>query len=536
MDSNHFDRLARTLVGVGTRRTALRVLLALPLGTTLAAWLDGETPVTQAAGRRRRRKKQHHHQQGNGKENRKGKQKGKDKGKDKCTKAGQSPQKGNPCCEGLVKDGAGQCAHAAGPTCAQTCSGCCDDQTCVTEMSDSACGTGGAACGTCSGLTGICFNGTCACDVCASGCPFTTVQAAVAAASPGDTITICAGTYVGTTMITKNLTLHGAGDGDDPTSDTILDGNDAGTVITVNAGVTASVSGLRITKGRNNLGGGGVHNPGDLTMTKCTIIDNVSTSADGGGGLHNQGASSSLTMIDCTVTQNRFTGSSVSSAAGIFNQGRLAMTGCTLSGNTSRIQLSAGGIRHGNVTSTITTLTNCVVGPDNAAGIGGGIYATSGGTVELIGTTVQGNSAQSSSGGGIVVDPGTTLRLRSNSRVQNNSTAANGGGIRNQGGTVELDNSVVGPNNTAAGNGGGILNESVPGFTGTVMLSGNSSVEENHADGDGGGIFNRGIVIGCGTENTVSDNTAGNAMTNNCFNAPASGPLPAGSGCESCPA
>ncbi|MGO9488850.1 MAG: nitrous oxide reductase family maturation protein NosD [Solirubrobacteraceae bacterium] len=47
--------------------------------------------------------------------------------------------------------------------------------------------------------------------VCASGCPYTSIQAAIEAATPGATITIGPGTYTENVVITKPLTLAGSG-------------------------------------------------------------------------------------------------------------------------------------------------------------------------------------------------------------------------------------------------------------------------------------------------------------------------------------
>ena len=79
------------------------------------------------------------------------------------------------------------------------------------------------------------------------------------------------------------------------------------------------------------------------------------------------------------------------------------MTRCTVSDNTNGGSAGGGGVRHDNGSATLTTLTNCIIGPNNTAAIGGGIYALNGGTVELIGTTVHGNSALSAFGGGMTV-------------------------------------------------------------------------------------------------------------------------------------
>jgi nitrous oxidase accessory protein NosD len=47
--------------------------------------------------------------------------------------------------------------------------------------------------------------------VCPSGCPYTQIAPAVAAASSGDTVDVAGGTYHGGFTIDKNLTLSGAG-------------------------------------------------------------------------------------------------------------------------------------------------------------------------------------------------------------------------------------------------------------------------------------------------------------------------------------
>lgn len=55
-------------------------------------------------------------------------------------------------------------------------------------------------------------------DLACAGATFTTVQAAVTAASPGDTVKVCAGAYPETVTVTKTLTLRGAKAGIDARS------------------------------------------------------------------------------------------------------------------------------------------------------------------------------------------------------------------------------------------------------------------------------------------------------------------------------
>src|SRR5438093_1423800 len=64
--------------------------------------------------------------------------------------------------------------------------------------------------------------------VCPSGCPFTTIGAALAAAANGDKIQLAAGTYGGGFTIDKSVTLLGVGSG----KTTISGGGTVATVAT----------------------------------------------------------------------------------------------------------------------------------------------------------------------------------------------------------------------------------------------------------------------------------------------------------------
>jgi hypothetical protein len=109
-----------------------------------------------------------------------GGKKGKRKGKrnDDCTRAGNAPKRGKPCCKGLVRDGTGQCAAAPSssppsPTCEETCTGCClATGECQLGTSDDACGGLGGRCADCTEFGRECVNGTCECTQtsCATGC------------------------------------------------------------------------------------------------------------------------------------------------------------------------------------------------------------------------------------------------------------------------------------------------------------------------------------------------------------------------------
>ncbi len=88
--------------------------------------------------------------------------------------------------------------------------------------------------------------------VCASGCNATTIQAAITAATAGDTINVASGTYTEQIIIDKNLHLAGAGSGLSiiQAPDTIDDLGDAlATIIMVRGGlgVEAEISGFTVT-------------------------------------------------------------------------------------------------------------------------------------------------------------------------------------------------------------------------------------------------------------------------------------------------
>ena len=141
-----------------------------------------------------------------------------------------------------------------------------------------------------------------------------------------------------------------------PGNNLSISGNNTDRVFIVDAGVTASLTGLTITGGyatpkvidfNTQAGGGGILNLGTLTANQCTITGNVANQdiqtgggvsnygifnatgttfanntvnglANGGGGLAGNrvmafqgfpGSTSTTTLVDCTFTQNNADGS-----------------------------------------------------------------------------------------------------------------------------------------------------------------------------------------------------------------------------------
>lgn len=77
----------------------------------------------------------------------------------------------------------------------------------------------------------------------------------------------------------------------------MLDGQGAGTPLTVSAGATVQVTNLTLTNG-DALDGGGINNSGTLTLTRSSVTSSFGTS---GGGIFN---TSKLTLDEATVSLN----------------------------------------------------------------------------------------------------------------------------------------------------------------------------------------------------------------------------------------
>ena len=134
---------------------------------------------------------------------------------------------------------------------------------------------------------------------------YTTIQAAVDAASDGDEIIVAPGTYTGTggevvDMKGKAITLRASGTSDE----TILDGNGTGPVVRCVSGENTStiLEGFTITNGSNEYGGGIVcwtlSNP---TITGCTITGNNASYRGGGIDIYN---GCNPTITDCNISNN----------------------------------------------------------------------------------------------------------------------------------------------------------------------------------------------------------------------------------------
>jgi RHS repeat-associated protein len=158
-----------------------------------------------------------------------------------------------------------------------------------------------------------------------TGAPYCTINKAILAASPGDTIQIAAGTYAGTIAgFSKPLIFTGAGSGT------------SGTVITKSITYTGTgplaFSSLRIVGGGTNLKVGGTGNFSGLTLTDAAFVGN-------GSGAHGlfikqNGSVSGVSVTNCSFTNHGQSGMLIQKGTGpVTAVDDVSVSGSTFDGN-----------------------------------------------------------------------------------------------------------------------------------------------------------------------------------------------------------
>jgi uncharacterized repeat protein (TIGR01451 family) len=351
---------------------------------------------------------------------------------------------------------------------------------------------------------------------------FASVQEAVDAASPGDTIKVagyCAGveTRAGLTQtvyVSRPLTVRGGYTttnwvASDPLANpTTLDAQGLGRVMFITETVDVTIEDLIVTRGivdGNGLCpvgcGGGIMANTDLTLINVTVIDNSAERA--GGGVAN--------LLTTTVTAGHFEGNSATGngdgGGGLYAAGPVSIQGTTFVRNTSTSP--GGGLR---VRGHAVSMANSSFTQNQSFFSSGGAASVSfltvvSGTVSISGSTFVSNSAGISStlGGdhGGAVSTFNAHVTVTNSRFENNrcfEERCDGGGLYVLGNTlfvtpvVTLSNTTF-INNAATRNGGGAA------VTGLTVLT-DGYFARNHADGGthafsegGGGLWTDGLVL-----------------------------------------
>ncbi|MGC9396202.1 MAG: NosD domain-containing protein, partial [Anaerolineae bacterium] len=326
-------------------------------------------------------------------------------------------------------------------------------------------------------------------QVCMSGCDFTSIQAAVDAASNGDIIKVADGTYSDlhdhaaplvyygpsvvrqVVYVDKNITLRGGystsdWDVSDPLANpTIIDASGGGRALVIVG--EATIEGFHLTGGdardlrgsdraggATDAGGGVFIIDATPTLNNCQIYGNT---AHQGGGVY-------VDRTAATLNANAIYANTANWGGGATLWGSDAtLTGNTITGNTV-VQSGAPGP------------------PDVFISAGGGLEIGNDGGVDsyptLIGNTISGNSAEKH-GGGLALSAHVHANIHQNTISAN--TAITGGGLYLMESDAQITENFI-ADNTATNCGGGMsLWDSQPWIQ-------SNDVYSNTTQGSGGGI------------------------------------------------
>ena len=330
------------------------------------------------------------------------------------------------------------------------------------------------------------------------------LREAIKAAASGEMIAVPKGIYTLTLgselFIGKSLTLNGAGSGDTIIQAAASSGDATHRVFTVQTGNMVTISGVMVRNGKSDgVGGGGILNYGDLTLTDSAVTDNTAVNGQGGGIFNYLGT----LVVENSVVRGNLTKGDVwpTWGGGIANRaGGLRVIGSLVSRN--RAMFNGGPDVHGGGISShrrepepkpTTTVIDSVI-ELNESRTGAGIYNVTG-ELSITNTTVRNNTGSSNGGvniqfgpatlkavtisgnigGGIRINANAAIVRVENSTVTGNTASAIGGGLHVSGGFVIMSSSTV-TKNTAGERGGGVY----AGINGTAVVF-NSVVFGNSA-------------------------------------------------------
>jgi predicted outer membrane repeat protein len=280
----------------------------------------------------------------------------------------------------------------------------------------------------------------------------------------------------GQLVISKNMAITGPG-----ANLLTISGGGAGRIFFISVeGITVSLSGMTITGGNVQIGGG-ISNAGNLTVSECHVTGNT---ASLGGGLYSDGT---LTLLRSTVSNN--TATSPSTGGGIDGEGTLTVTDSTFSGNSAPNGNNNGGAIWATNT---TTITNSTITNNTAAGASsaGGIYRFNQ-TVTIRNSIIAGNGSATpdifavgntgiaSNGYNLIGNRGTIVFSGTADQAGDAGTPLNPmlGPLQNNGGSTPTHALVAGSPAFDAGNSSGSFNDQRgPAFLRVVdLLVGNAS-------------------------------------------------------------
>jgi len=243
-----------------------------------------------------------------------------------------------------------------------------------------------------------------------------TIAAALAAALPGDVVSISSGIYFEHGLILKSdITLEGATG--DP-ADVVIDAGNLGRVLTGTIAIeNIEVKALTLRNGSAAGGAGLSLQPaGDVTLQDCIIAGNTSSSFGGGLLLDPIFHIGSTLLFNCRFENN----SSISRGGGAAIWTGASLYDCSFTGNSSS-NGTGGGLDHsdGDLLVTRTTFSG------NSSRLAGGGLRSIGGITRAFSCTFVGNEIVSGNGGGASISDA----ILDGSRFESNMSGTHGGGL-----------------------------------------------------------------------------------------------------------
>jgi len=252
-----------------------------------------------------------------------------------------------------------------------------------------------------------------------SGGDYTTIQAAINAASNGDTILVDEGTYQENIDFDgKNVAVRSSDPQDpDAVAATIIDGGNCGAVVTFSGSESsdAVLSGFTITNG---------YRDGDTCGGEVAAA----------GGI--DGAGTSATISYCVITEN----SGFSRGGGLSNCDGL-ISNCTITDNSVQYLSQGGGGLHG----CDGTITNCIIAGNEADNNGGGLHSCDGTVRNCL---IAGNVAADNGGGLYDCDNGSIINCTIHGNKGDNVIHSHGGGL--YGCATSITNCIIWANEAAS--------------------------------------------------------------------------------------
>jgi parallel beta-helix repeat protein/predicted outer membrane repeat protein len=269
-----------------------------------------------------------------------------------------------------------------------------------------------------------------------------TVQAGLNASVANDQVRVAAGTYVENITLKLEVALYGGFVGNETdlsqrnwaTNKTILDGNQAGSVVTSPSGATLTtrIDGFTIRNGTGTrlgsyrYGGGMYCQTSSPTVVNNTLTGNAASdsSSDGfGGGIYCDSSSP-------TIANNMIVGNTATRGGGLYctNKSSPAITSNTIAGNSAIGASSYAGGGGVYCYDSSAMIANNMISSNSATNNGGGIYSNSS-SLMIANNTITGNAALC--GGGIYCSS-------SSPTIANTIIAFNSSGVYNTGGSPTL--------------------------------------------------------------------------------------------------